>query len=151
MKGILGVYFVVKQEQRTKELVEMILLWLISLSVSHWGSSLLTRQGSETRVIRVLRHRVSRSNGSCICHGWLLGRSLMVTGVISSLEVGGVSYRACQKGLGNPWSRPRFNQEGMVYPLSDAVDTYFSPAFLFFFTWLYNEHRGEEGFKPKGW
>lgn len=92
----------------TKELVEMILLWLISLSVSHWGSSLLTRQGSETRVIRVLRHRVSRSNGSCICHGWLLGRSLMVTGVISSLEVGGVSYRACQKGLGNPWSRQVF-------------------------------------------
>lgn len=37
MKGILGVYFVVKQEQGTKELVEMILLWLISLSVSHWG------------------------------------------------------------------------------------------------------------------
>lgn len=37
----------------------------------------------------------------------------------------------------------------MVYPLSDAVDTYFSPAF-YFFTWLYNEHRGEEGFKPKG-
>lgn len=61
MKGILGVYFVVKQEQGTKELVEMILLWLISLSVSHWGSSLLTRQGSETRVIRVLRHRVSQS------------------------------------------------------------------------------------------
>lgn len=108
MKGILGVYFVVKQEQRSKELVEMILLWLISLSVSHWGSSLLTRQGSETQVIRVLRHRVSRSNGSCICHGWLLGRSLMVTGVISSLEVGGVSYRACQKGLGNPWSRQVF-------------------------------------------
>lgn len=104
----LGVYFVVKQEQGTKELVEMILLWLISLSVSHWGSSLLTRQGSETQVIRVLRHRVSRSNGSCICHGWLLGRSLMVTGVISSLEVGGVSYRACQKGLGNPWSRQVF-------------------------------------------
>lgn len=51
MKGILGVYFVVKQEQGTKELVEMILLWLISLSVSHWRSSLLTRQGSETRVI----------------------------------------------------------------------------------------------------
>lgn len=108
MKGILGIYFVVKQEQGTKELVEMILLWLISLSVSHWGSSLLTRQGSETGVIRVLRHRVSRSNGSCICHGWLLGRSLMVTGVISSLEVGGVSYRACQKGLGNPWSRQVF-------------------------------------------
>lgn len=38
----------------------------------------------------------------------------------------------------------------MVYPLSDAVDPYFSPAFLFFFTWLYNENRGEEGFKPKG-
>lgn len=37
MKGILGVYFVVKQEQRTKELVEMILLWLISLSVITGG------------------------------------------------------------------------------------------------------------------
>lgn len=46
MKGILGVYFVVKQEQRIKELVEMILLWLIIDQTGKWNPSYQSAQTS---------------------------------------------------------------------------------------------------------
>lgn len=45
MKGILGVYFVVKQEQRSKELVEMILLWLISSFCQSLGVESIDQTG----------------------------------------------------------------------------------------------------------
>jgi hypothetical protein len=72
----------------------------------------------------------------------------MVTVVISSLAVGGVSYHFCQKGLGNPrFLCAQFNQESMVQPLSDAVDTLFQLCHFFLLCFIMSKEK--EGFKQK--